>query len=128
MKTLIIFSLTFLASCLILQNSSNDIIGKWECYHKELEDGTTKGTDLFSGEEYEYSCNGLIIELKADFTGSESIGGLSFKYEKNDSILKLGDRSYIIELLDKNKLQIRDYSTDKTDLSGGWRRKFKKVK
>ena len=38
--------------------------------------------------------NGVIIELKSDFTGSESIGGLSFKYKKNDSILNLGNRNY----------------------------------
>ena len=112
---------------MVLQDKSNDLIGKWECYHKELEDGTTKSTD-FSGEEFEYSCEGLMIELKSDFTGSESIGGLNFNYQRTDSILKMGSRNYVIELLDKNKLQIRDYSTDKADLGGGMRMKFKKIK
>ena len=109
-----------------LRGNSNDLIGKWECYHKELEDGTKKSTD-FSGEEFEYSCDGLIIELKSDFTGSESIGGFNFKYQRTDSILKMGSRNYVIELLDKNKLQLREYSLDKTDLGGNMRLKFKKV-
>ena len=125
MKTLIIFTLSFLVSCLNLQNSSNDLIGKWECYHKELEDGTTKSTDLFSGEEFEYSCDGLIIELKSDFTGSESIHGLNFKYQRNDSILNLGNRNYIIEKLTKSELIIRDYNSDGIDISN-FRQKFKK--
>ncbi len=126
MKTLIIFTLTFLASCLNFQNDSEDLFGKWECYHKELGDGTTKSTDLFSGEEYEYSCDGLIIELKSDFTGSESIGGLNFKYQRNDSILNLGNRYYIIEKLTKTELVIRDYDSDGTNISN-FRQKFKKT-
>ena len=125
MKTLTIFILTFLASCLNLQDNSNDLIGQWECYHKELEDGTTKSTDLFSGEEFEYSCDGLIIELKSSFTGSESIGGLSFKYQRNDSILNLGNRNYIIEKLTKSELIIRDYNSDGINISN-FRQKFKK--
>ena len=125
MKTLIIYTLTFLASCLNFLTNSNDLIGKWECYHKELEDGTTNSTDLFGGEKFEYSCSGLIIELKSDFTGSESIGGMSFKYERNDSILKLGNRKYIIEKLTKTELIIRDYNSDKINFSN-FRQKFKK--
>ena len=85
MKTLIIFTITFFAFCLNLQNNPDDLLGRWECYHKELEDGTTKSTDIFNEEEFEYSCEGLIIELKSDFTGSQSIGDLNyfFKYKKN---------------------------------------------
>ena len=127
MKTLIIFALTFLSSCLNLQDNSNDLIGKWECYHKEKEDGTTKSMDAFSGEEFEYSCDGLIIELKSDFTGSESIGGLNFKYQRNDSILNLGNRNYIIEKLTKTELIIRDYDNDGTNISN-FRQKLKKTK
>jgi len=111
----------------VFQNNSNNLIGKWKCYHKELEDGTTKSIDLFSGEEFEYSCDGLTIELKSDFTGLESIGGLNFKYQRNDSILKLGNRNYIIEKLTKTELVIRDYDSDGTNISN-FRQKFKKVK
>ena len=88
MKYLFTISIIILTSCISLKNTSNELVGKWECYHKELEDGTTKSTDLFSGEEFEYSCDGLIIELKSDFTGSESIGEDSFEYKKTDNYEK----------------------------------------
>jgi hypothetical protein len=126
MKYIITFSIIILTSCIGLKNVSNELVGKWECYHKELEDGTTKSTVLFSGEEFEYSCDGLIIELKSDFTGSESIGGLNFEYKKNDSILNLGNRNYVIEKLTKTELIIRDYDYDGTNLSN-FRQKFKKI-
>ncbi len=126
MKPLITIAIIILVSCQSLKINSNKLVGKWECFHKELEDGTTKGTDLFSGEEFEYSCDGLIIELKSDFTGSESIGGLNFKYQKNDSILNLGNRNYIIEKLTKAELIIRDSDSDGTNISN-FRQKFKKI-
>jgi hypothetical protein len=127
MKYIITFSIIIiLTSCIGLKNVSNELAGKWECHNKELEDGTTKSTDLFSGEEFEYSCDGLIIELKSDFTGSESIGGLNFEYKKNDSILNLGNRNYVIEKLTKTELVIRDYDSDGTNLSN-FRQKFKKI-
>ncbi|UMB61413.1 hypothetical protein MHL31_04215 [Lutibacter sp. A80] len=125
MKHIITISIIILTSCVGLKNVSNELVGKWECYHKELEDGTTKSTD-FDGNEFEYSCSGLIIELKSDFTGSESIGGLNFKYKKNDSILNLGNRNYVIEKLTKTELVIRDYDSDGTNL-WNYRQKFKKV-
>lgn len=107
-------------------NNANNLIGKWKCYHKELENGTTKSVNSFSGKEFEYSCKGLIIELKFDFTGLESINGLNFKYQRNDSILKLGNRNYIIEKLTKNKLVIRDYDSEGINISN-FRKKFEKV-
>jgi hypothetical protein len=125
MKHIITISIIILTSCVGLKNVSNELVGKWECYHKELEDGTTKSTD-FDGNEFEYSCRGLIIELKSDFTGSESIGGLDFKYKKNDSILNLGNRNYVIEKLTKTELVIRDYDSDGTNL-WNYRQKFKKI-
>ena len=125
MKHIITISIIILTSCVGLKNVSNELVGKWECYHKELEDGTTKSTD-FDGNEFEYSCSGLIIELKSDFTGSESIGGLNFKYKKNDSILNLGNRNYVIEKLTKTELVIRDYDSDGTNL-WNYRQKFKKI-
>jgi len=126
MKTITIFILTILASFINFQTNSNDLIGNWKCYHKELEDGTTKSTDAFSGEEFEYSCDGLTLILKPDFTGTESIGGLNFKYKRNDSILNLGNRNYVIEKLTKKELVIRDYDSNKTNFSN-YRQKFKKV-
>ena len=125
MKYIITLSIIILTSFIGLKNVSNELVGKWKCYHKELEDGTTKSTD-FDGNEFEYSCGGLIIELKSDFTGSESIGGLNFKYKKNDSILKLGNRNYVIEKLTKTELVIRDYDSDRTNL-WNYRQKFKKI-
>ncbi len=107
------------------QTNSNELIGEWECYHKELEDGTTKSTDAFSGKEFEYSCDGLIIKLNSDFSGTESIGGLKFKYQRNDSILNLGNRNYIIEKLTNTELIIRDYDSGGFNISN-FRQKFKK--
>lgn len=126
MKYLFTISIIILTSCISLKNTSNELVGKWECYHRELEDGTTKSTDLFNGEEFEYSCDGLIIELKSDFTGSESIGKKTFEYKKTDSILNLGNRNYVIEKLTKTELVIRDYDSNGTNLSN-FRQKFKKI-
>ena len=125
MKYIITISIIILTSCIGLKNVSNELVGKWECYHKELEDGTTKSTDLFSGEEFEYSCDGITIELNSDFTGIDDTG-IKFKYQKNDSILNLGNRNYVIEKLTKTELVIRDYDSDGTNLSN-FRKKFKKI-
>jgi len=125
MKTIIIFILTFLASCLNLQDNPNSLIGKWQCYHKELKDGTTKGTDAFSGEESEYSCDGITIQLNSDFTGSDDMG-LQFKYQRKDSILTLGNRSYLIEELTKTQLVIRNYDQKGISISN-FRTKFRRL-
>ncbi len=124
MKTLTIFILTFLASCLNLQDNSDYLIGKWECYHKELEDGITKSIDAFSGKEFEYSCDGITFELNSDFTGVDDTG-IKFKYQKKDSILTLGNRSYIIEELTKTQLVIRNYDPKGINIYN-FRTKFKK--
>ena len=125
MKYIITILIIILSSCVGLKNVSNELVGKWECYHKELEDGTTKSTDLFSGEEFEYSCDGITIELNSDFTGTDDTG-VKFKYQKKDSILNLGNRNYVIEKLTKTELVIRDYDSDGTNLSN-FRKKFKKI-
>jgi len=127
MKTLVFITIFFLASFLNVQNDSNDLFGRWECYHKELEDGTTKSTELFSGEVSEISCDDLIIELKPDYTGSESIGGITFKFTMNDSILTLGNRYYVIEKLSISELVIRDFDSERNNLFN-YRQKFKKIK
>ena len=67
MKYISTISIIIFTSCIGMKNVSNELVGKWECYHKELEDGTTKSKDLFSGEEFEYSCDGITIELNSDF-------------------------------------------------------------
>ena len=126
MKNLITISIIILNSCVGLKTISDELVGKWECYHKELEDGKTKSTDLFSGEEFEYSCDGLIIELKSDSTGWESINELSFKYELKDSILTLGNSIYVVELLSKTELIIRDYEPDGLSISN-YRLKFERI-
>ncbi|WP_299684579.1 hypothetical protein [uncultured Dokdonia sp.] len=129
MKVLVIVLLlciiTDVTSCQNSQNNSHDLFGKWQCYHKELEDGTTKSTDLFNGEEFEFSCDRLTFILRSDFTGSESLNGLNFKYKRNDSILTLGNRQYIIEKLTNTELIIREYDTKQISLST-FRQKFKK--
>ena len=124
MKNLIAFSIIILTSCASLKTVSNELVGKWECYHKELEDGTTKSTDLFSGEEFEYSCDGITIELNSDFTGIDDTG-IKFKYQKKDSILTLGNRSYVVEELTKSQLVIRNYDPKGINISN-FRTKFRK--
>jgi len=126
MKYLIAILIIVLTSCVGLKIVSNELIGKWKCYHKELEDGTTKNTDLFSGEEFEYSCDGLIIELRSDFTGWESLGEQRFKYELKDSILTLGNRFYVVELLNKKEMIIRNYDPKGLSISN-FRQKFKRI-
>lgn len=108
-----------------IKSTVNQLVGKWKCYHRELEDGTTTSTNM-DGKEFYYSCQGLIIELKSDFTGTESMGGLNFKYKKNDSNLTLGMRKYIIEKLIKTELVIKEYDPKGLNFSV-FRQKFRKV-
>jgi len=127
MKILTTFTVLFFCiSSFNFQNRKNDLIGKWACYHKELEDGTTNNTDIFSGKKFKYSCDGLTIELKSNLTGWESMGELNFKYELKDSILTLGNRLYVVELLNKKELIIRDYKPDGLSISN-FRQKFTKI-
>lgn len=126
MKLTTVFTLIFLASCINLQDNSRDIVGKWQCYHRELEDGTTKSVDLFSGKEFEYTCDRLILELKQNLTGTESLNGLNFQYRLHDSILSLGNRKYIVEKLTKAELVLRDYDSEGLRITT-FRNKFKKV-
>ena len=126
MKIIIFFTLIFITNSNLKEiKTGNELIGKWECYHKELEDGTTISTDM-DGKEFSYSCDGLIIDLKPDFTGTESYGGQNFKYKKNDSILTLGMRNYIIEKLTTKELIIREYDKDGFSFSI-FRTKFRKI-
>ncbi|WP_421877361.1 hypothetical protein [Marinoscillum sp.] len=123
MRTLTITFLLISLTQLKAQRSEL-LIGTWNCYHKELEDGTTSGTD-FMGQEFTYSCNDLTLELKDDGTGSESQGGLKFEYVLKDSLLQLGNRVYVIELLNKQELVIRDYDPEEMKLSV-YRQKFRR--
>ena len=125
MKTLIPI-IIILISSLSLKFDSDKLVGKWQCYHKEQEDGTTKSISLFSGEEFEYSCDGLIIDLKSDGTGWESQGKLTFKYRLIDSVLNMGNRYYIVELLSEKELILRDYDPDDIALFN-YRSKFKRM-
>jgi len=100
------------------------LIGSWECYHKELEDGETGENRTLDGRPY--SCDDLKITLGSDLTGTESSGGLEFKYSIKDSLLYLGNRVYVIEKLEKQKLILRDYDPDKVKLAV-FRRKFQKA-
>ena len=123
MKLFSALILFILASCINYQDNSDNLIGKWQCYHREFEDGTTTGIDL-GGKEFEYSCDEITIELKSDLTGFDNTG-LKFRYQKKDSILTLGNRSYIIEELTNKELIIRDY--DPSGISTRFfRSKFKK--
>ena len=125
MKLINTILIIILTSYIGLKNDSNELVGKWECYRKELEDGTTKSTDLFSGEEFKYSCDGITLELNSDFTGIDDTG-IKFKYQKKDSILTLGNRSYVIEELTKNQLVIRNYGQKGINISN-FRTKFRKI-
>ena len=112
MKKLSALIILILISCTSVKTSSLSLVGKWKCYHKELQDGTTKSTDLFSGKEFDYSCKKLIIELKSNLTGTESIDEQSFKYDFKDSILTPGSRLYIVESLSEKELILRDHKPD----------------
>jgi hypothetical protein len=120
-----IYIIVFFLTTAFAQEAYKDLNGKWECYHKEREDGSTESLD-YRGPGFKLDCNGLIIELNPDYTASESIGGLSFKYELNDSILKLGNREYVIEKLTKNELVLRDYDPKGISLLN-YRQKFKRI-
>ncbi|MEP2935775.1 MAG: hypothetical protein ABJM06_14820 [Gilvibacter sp.] len=126
MKSLIL-AIFILFSFQISNSLQEGLVGTWECYHKEKEDGTTKSTDLFTGEEFEYSCNGLSLEFNSDFSGVESLNGLAFNYSLKDSILTIGNRTYILELLDDTEMVMRNYDPKGISLSG-FRTKFKRVR
>ena len=72
-----------------------------------------------------FSCQGQDCkELNSDFTGFDDTG-LEFKYQIKDSILTLGNRSYIVEELTKTELVIRNYDPNGISLSN-FRTKFRK--
>lgn len=77
------------------------------------------------GQEFTYSCNDLTLELKSDGTGTESQGELKFGYTVKDSLLQLGNRVYVIELLNEQELVIRDYDPEEMKLSI-YRQKFRR--
>ncbi|GAB3341117.1 hypothetical protein GCM10027429_29090 [Marivirga atlantica] len=124
----ILIAIIFIFSSIQLNAQNTDklklLIGSWECYHKELEDGETGENMTLDGQPY--SCDDLTISLSSDLTGTESGGGLEFMYSIKDSLLYLGDRIYVIEQLEKQNLILRDYDPDQDKLSV-FRRKFKKV-
>lgn len=126
MKIFIIISLFVLASCQGLQTNSHELEGKWECYHEELEDGTTRSTDIFTGEEFEYTCKGQIFDLKSGGTGWESLSEQNFKYSLKDSILSLGIRFYIVESLNKKEMTLLDYDPNESYIFR-FRRKYKRL-
>ena len=133
---LLILSVIFLNSCSEIQNTPNSHVGTWECYHKELKDGTTKSKDIFTGEESEYSCDGFILVLNADSTAKELKNDLNLKYKRNNSIItmsiqvaghSIGDNQYVIEKLTDTELILTDYDTTGTRLFG-YRKKYRRVK
>ena len=121
-----IIPIIILISSLGLKFNSDTLVGKWQCYHIEQEDGATKTIALFSGKETEYSCNGLTLDLKSDGTGWESQGELTFKYELKDTVLTLGNRYYVVELLNEQELILRDYDPNEMSLFN-YRQKFKRI-
>ncbi len=121
----LIATFIFLASFQLNAQISGELLtGTWNCYHKELEDGTTSGTD-FMGQEFEYSCDGLTLELRDNGIGTESQGGLEFQFAVQDSLIQLGNRIYVIELLNKQELVLLDYDPEQMKLSV-YRQKFRK--
>jgi hypothetical protein len=69
MRYIITLSIMILISRISLKNVSNELAENWERYERENEGGITKSIDAVSVEEFEYSCERLIIELKPDFKG-----------------------------------------------------------
>jgi hypothetical protein len=122
MKSLI--TVLFFLACFTFQDTSEYLFGTWECYHKELEDGTTTNVDPFSGKEFEYSCEGITLKLNSDATGIDGTG-IKFNYQKKDSILTLGTRKYIIEKLTNTRMVLREYDPRGMSFKN-FRTKFKK--
>ena len=121
MKILLLILFSLLSSGLIAQNP---FVGKWKCYHKELENGSTGEEFTFDGNPY--TCNGFTIELKSDLTGIESELDLTFSYEYNDSLLRIGNQIYFVELINSEELIIKDYKPNTSPLFI-FRQKFKKM-
>lgn len=107
------------------QTSSDLIIGEWTCYHKELEDGNTGEDYTLDGKPY--SCDELTIRLSEDNVGWESMGDSEFRYQLNDSILTLGNRRYVVEKLNSEKLILRDLKSETSLISQGFRQKFRRI-
>jgi len=123
------------ASCAETPKKTYSHLGTWECYHKELDDGTTISKNIFTGEEFEYSCDGFTLVFKADSTATELKNDLNLKYVRNDSIItmsiqvaghSMGDNQYIIEKLTDTELILTDYDTTGSKLFG-YRKKYRRV-
>jgi hypothetical protein len=121
MKILFLILFSLLSVDLIAQNP---FVGKWKCYHRELENGSTGEEFTFDGKPY--SCNDFTLELKSDMTGIESELELTFSYEYNDSLLRIGNQVYFVELINSKELIIKDYKPNASPLTI-FRQKFKKI-
>jgi hypothetical protein len=122
MKTIFIFLMVIGLTRVNAQIVTDNFVGKWKCYHIELEDGNT-GEDLtFDGKPY--SCQGLVLELRSNKTGHESINDLEFTYSFQDSLVQIGSRVYKIEKLTTDEMILLDHNT--SGLSFSFRQKFRK--
>lgn len=110
------FSLFF-----FIQEKESMLVGTWECYHKEFESGKTTATDI-DGNTFKISCDGVKFQLMKDFTGKEFTNNLKFTYKIKDSNIQLGNRSYIIEVLNDKELVLLE-----SKRVFPMRQKFKKV-
>ncbi|SMP00861.1 hypothetical protein SAMN06265375_10123 [Muriicola jejuensis] len=127
MRMLISLVIVILVSWLTTQTGNEKLVGKWQCYHEDLEDDTTTGRDIFTDQEFEFSCNGMIIQLNSDLTGWEALGEQEFVYKLIDSILRMGSRYYVVELLTEKQMILRDHDPDSLSLFY-YRRKYNRIK
>lgn len=104
--------LLFFTLLLSMPAQTQNLTGKWECYHKEKGSRETKSVDLFSGEEFSFSCDGLIFEFNDDSTGVDLRVDEPFRFTLKDSVLTFGSRKYLIEKHTRNLLIFKEYDTD----------------
>jgi hypothetical protein len=57
----------------------------------------------------------------------KAYGNEKFSYELKDSILRLGNRLYIVEELTKDELVLLEYSKDDASTAWNFRQRFKKL-
>jgi len=124
MKNLLLLIILLISTVAFGQITKDQLVGSWQCYHLELENGDTGEELTFDGKPY--TCD-VIIDLRSNMTGIESSGGIDFQYALQDSILMLGNRYYKIESLTKSELILLDKPSPNPFSLANYRQKFNKI-
>jgi hypothetical protein len=89
-------------------SQTNDllILGKWKGVKKELKNGETGENYTSDGKPYS---NPMTISFNDDGTGYEEYGDEDFIYEIKDEYINIGNRTFVIEKLDKSELILLEF-------------------